>query len=130
MSARKVLTLLSIGLCVLCFGVQVAGQSVPVGSATTDTGLGGVNSITGTILGASGQRIQRRVSIRLQTMTRGDRLTTSDEYGNFAFRGLVSGDYTVVINKEEGFEPFSQTVSIIQPRGFPPVSQLMSIRLI
>ncbi|MEO8435586.1 MAG: tetratricopeptide repeat protein [Pyrinomonadaceae bacterium] len=130
MLERKVLRLLWVVLSALFFVVPLAAQSIPVGSASTDTGLGGANSITGTILGSSGQRVERRVSIRLQTQTRGDRLTTSDEYGNFAFRGLLSGDYTVVINKEEGFEPFSQTVSIIQPRGFPAVSQLMSIRLI
>lgn len=94
----------------------------------TDAGMGGVNAITGTVLIASG-RIERRVSVRLQSMTRGDRTAVTDENGNFAFRGLPPGDYTIVIDKEKEFLPFSQTVSVIQPRGHPPVSQMMSIRL-
>ena len=63
-------------------------------------------------------------------MTRGDRVTTTDENGNFAFRGLVSGDYTVVIDKEKEFEPFTQTVTVVQVRGFPPQTYTISARLI
>jgi TolA-binding protein len=91
--------------------------------------LGGSNTIGGTILVSSGQRAEHRITVRLQSMTRGDRLTTSDEYGNFAFRGLPSGDYTIVIDKEKDFEPFVQTVSVIQPRGMPPQTWNLSIRL-
>src|SRR5688572_27482933 len=116
MLERRVIRLLVV-LSALFFAVPLAAQGIPVGSASTDTGLGGVNSITGMILGASGQRIQRRVSVRLQTMTRGDRITTSDEYGNFVFRGLNSGDYTVVIDKEREYEAFAQTVSIIDRKS-------------
>lgn len=128
MLERKVLRLLPVVLFALFYVVPLAAQ-IPEMSASTDTGLGGVNSITGMILVSTGQRVQRRVSVRLQTMTKGDRLTTSDEYGNFAFRGLTSGDYNVVIKNEEGFEPFTQTVSIIQPRGMPPQTYNLSIRL-
>jgi Flp pilus assembly protein TadD len=53
----------------------------------------------------------------------------TDENGNFAFRGLSSGEYTLVIDKEKEFEPFTQAVTIIQPRGFPPTSQMLNIRL-
>jgi len=90
--------------------VRVTAQGIPQGAASTDTGFGGVNSISGMIVSSTGQRIQRRVSVRLRTMTRGDRISTTDEYGNFVFRGLPSGDFVVVIDKEQDFEPFSQTV--------------------
>jgi len=53
----------------------------------------------------------------------------TDDYGNFTFRGLVSGDYTIVIDKEKDFKPFSQVVSVIQPRGFPPQNYTLSVRL-
>ena len=98
-------------------------------SETTDSGLGGTNVITGTILVGNGGRIERRITVRLQTMTRGDRVTTTDDKGNFAFRGLVSGDYTIVIDREKDFETLSQAVSIVQVRGFPPVTQTLSLRL-
>jgi len=94
-----------------------------------DTGLGGANSITGMVLVPSGQRLERRITIRLQTMTRGDRVTMTDDYGKFAFQGLVSGDYTVVIDKEKEYEPYSQQVQVRQFRGFPPQLYNLNIRL-
>ena len=121
---------LSLVLISLFVVVRVTAQGIPQGAASTDTGFGGVNTISGMILSSSGQRIQRRVSVRLRTMTRGDRISTSDENGNFVFRGLPSGDFVVVIDKEQEFEPFSQTVSVIQPRGMPPQTYHLSIRLV
>ena len=109
--------------------IRVTAQGIPQGAASTDTGLGGVNTISGMIVSSTGQRIQRRVSIRLRTMTRGDRISTTDEYGNFVFRGVPPNDYLVVIDKEPDFEPYSQNVSVIQPRGMPPQTYYLSIRL-
>ena len=109
-----------------CCVIPASAQMSPPGAG--DTGLGGVNSINGSVL-AGGQRLQRRISVRLQSMTRGDRVVMTDDYGNFTFRGLVSGDYTIVIDKEKDFKPFSQVVSVIQPRGFPPQNYTLSVRL-
>jgi tetratricopeptide (TPR) repeat protein len=81
------------------------------------------------LVSSTGQRIARRVSVRLRTMDRGDRISPTDENGNFVFRGLPPGDYIVLIEKEQDFEPFSQTVSVIQPRGMPPQTYYLSIRL-
>jgi tetratricopeptide (TPR) repeat protein len=115
-------------LAVIAFVISVRGQVfLPPGA--TDTGLGGGNAITGTILLPSGQRLQRRVTIRLQTMTKGDRVTTTDEYGKFAFRGLINGEYTIIIDKEKDFEPYRQTVDIRQFRGTPPQVYTLNIRL-
>lgn len=109
-----------------CSAIPASGQMSPPGAG--DTGLGGVNTISGSVI-AGGQRLQRRIPVRLQSMTRGDRVVMTDDYGNFQFRGLVSGDYTIVIDKEKDFQPFSQVVSVIQPRGFPPQTYTLSIRL-
>src|SRR5438874_12922399 len=125
MLKSKVLRLMSVVL----FAIPVTAQVI-VPPGATDTGLGGGNAITGMILLSTGQRLERRVSVRIQTMTRGDRVAMSDEYGKFTFQGLVSGDYTIVINKEKDFEPFSQVVSIIKPRGFPPQNYNDNIRLV
>jgi tetratricopeptide (TPR) repeat protein len=128
MLERKILAPLSILLFAFCFVLPVTAQVfTPPGA--TDTGLGGGNALTGMIVLSNGQRLQRRVSIRLQTMTKGDRVATTDEYGNFAFRGLVSGEYRVVIDKEKEFEPYSQSVEIRQFRGFPPQVYTLNIRL-
>ena len=126
---RKIRRLVSVVLFSLCFVVPVTAQVfIPPGA--TDTGLGGGNAIAGMIISSSGQRLQRRVTIRLQTMTKGDRVTTSDEYGNFTFRGLVSGEYTVVIDKETEFEPYRQSIEIRQFRGAPPQVYPLNVRLV
>ncbi len=78
---------------------------------------------------AGGQKLQRRITVRLKSVTRGDRVVMTDDYGNFTFRDLVSGDYTILIDKEKDFKPFSQVVSIIQPGGFPPQTYTLSVRL-
>src|SRR4030095_12160422 len=49
--------------------------------------------------------------------------------GSFAFRDIPPGDFLVVIDKEQDFEPYSQNVSVIQPRGMPPQNYYLSIRL-
>ena len=110
----------------VCAAVTASAQMSPPGAG--DTGLGGVNAINGSVL-AGGQRLQRRISVRLQSMTRGDRVVMTDDYGNFSFRGLVSGDYTITIDKEKDYKPYSQVVSVIQPRGFPAQTYTLSIRL-
>ena len=125
---RRLLGFFAVVAFALCF-VTPARAQVFLPPGATDTGLGGGNAIAGMILLPSGQRLQRRVTIRLQTMTKGDRVTTSDEYGKFAFRGLVNGEYTVIIDKEKEFEPFRQLVEIRQFRGTAPQLYNLNIRL-
>lgn len=111
-------------LCIAnCAFAQVGGLEA------LDTGLGGGNSIVGTVLGPSGHRLGVRVRVRLETMTRGDRNTTTDEYGNFTFRGVPSGNYTIVINNEKDFEPLTHPLDIIQVRGAPPQVYNLNLRL-
>lgn len=62
-------------------------------------------------------------------MTRGDRLFTTNQNGNFAFRGLPAGNYTITIDKEVEYKPVSQTVDILQFRGGPPQTYTVNIRL-
>ena len=109
--------------------VRVTAQGIPQGSASTDTGFGGNNQISGMIVSSTGQRIARRISVRLKTMTRGDQISTTDDNGNFVFRQVPPGDFVVVIDKEQEFEPFTQNVTVIQPRGMPPQNYYLSIRL-
>ncbi len=116
-------------LLLLLFGINVNSQTVLPGDSI-DLGMGGNNTITGTVFNSVGKRIETRVSIRLATMTRGDVITVTNEKGVFYFRGLPAGNYTVIIDKEKDFEVFTQDVNIIQFRGSPPQVQTLSIRLI
>ncbi|MFN0138909.1 MAG: tetratricopeptide repeat protein [Pyrinomonadaceae bacterium] len=53
----------------------------------------------------------------------------TDEKGNFTFRGVVGGSYTVVIDGEKEYEPVVQEVKIIHLRGTPPQTYMVNIRL-
>jgi tetratricopeptide (TPR) repeat protein len=102
-------------------------SSIP--DSQSQTGLGGINSIVGTVFGPSGRPIERRVRIVISTMARGNRSTVTGDNGSFAFRGLPSGSYTISIEKEPEFKPFSTSVDIIQFRGAPAQTYTLNIRL-
>jgi tetratricopeptide (TPR) repeat protein len=128
MFAKSILRLLLAVLCALCFASSAMSQVLlPPGG--TDTGLGGANAITGTVVLSTGQRLQSHVSVRLQTMTKGDRVAVTDDNGNFVFRQLPNGEYTIVIDKEKDYETVRQVVDIRQFAGGPPQNYNLNIRL-
>jgi tetratricopeptide (TPR) repeat protein len=114
----------------MCFAVSVFGQINTISDTQSQTQLGGQNQIVGTVFGPSGRPTENPVSIRLSTMTRGDRTAVTTNTGNFAFKGLPTGTYTVSISKEAEFEPFSESVDLRQFRGGPPQLYTMNIRLV
>lgn len=113
----------------VCFAGSVVAQISSITDSESQTGLGGQNSIVGTVFAPSGRPLESRVRIRLSTMTRGDRLFTTNQNGSFAFRGLPPGSYTVVIDKETDYKPISQSVDIIQFRNSPAQTYTLNIRL-
>jgi tetratricopeptide (TPR) repeat protein len=113
----------------LCFVGSASAQVSTISDSESQTGLGGMNSIVGTVFAPSGRPLESRARIRLATMTRGDRIFTTNQNGNFAFRGLPAGSYTVTIDKEAEYKPVSQTVDIIQFRGAPAQTYTLNIRL-
>ncbi len=120
--------LVSAALLSIILSGPVIGQINTISDAESQTGYGGINSIIGTVFDPSGRPLQRRVPIRLSTMTRGDRVHTTGENGQFAFRGLPSGSYTISIDKEKEYKPFSISVDIVQI-GRDPVIQTLNIPL-
>ncbi len=121
--------LLCVCVIILGYSFTALGQISSIPDSASQTGLGGINSISGTVFDASGRPLQRPVRIRLSTMARGDRNSLTGDNGSFVFNGLPAGNYTIVIDKEKDYEPFSQTVDIIQFRGAPAVRQTLNIRL-
>ena len=115
----------ALAICMLT-AFTVSSQIIP--SETMDSGLGGNNNIVGTVYGPAG-RITRRIQVKLFTMTRGSRTAMTDDNGNFVFRGVPSGSFTVIIDKEKDFEPFTYSMDIIQARGFPGQTFTVTVRL-
>ena len=112
----------------LCLAGSVSGQISSITESESQTGLGGLHSIVGTVLSPSGRPIETRVRVKLSTMTRGDRIFTTQN-GNFAFRGLPTGSYTVVIDKEVDYKPVSQSVDIIEIRSGRPTGQTYTVNI-
>src|SRR5215216_5856473 len=66
-------------------------QSGGIDSDPGDRGTGGRNEISGSIYLPSGRRLDRRVKVKLRSMTSGEHFQFSDDNGQFIFRRLVSG---------------------------------------
>ncbi len=117
-----------VGFLLLCFGGSMAGQISSIPDSASQTGFGGTHSIVGTVLGPSGRPLETRVSVRLASMTK-ERSFPTNETGNFAFRGLPNGSYTISIDKEKEYEPVSQSVDVRGFEGSPPQTYTVNIRL-
>ena len=100
-----------------CLASSVFAQISTISDSASQTNLGGNNSIIGTVFDPSGRPLKERVNIRLSTMTRGDRVFTTNENGAFAFRGLPSGSYTITIDREVEYRPFTTSVDVLQTGG-------------
>ena len=89
--------------------IMAQGQS---GGGVDNAGTGGRHSIQGRILAPSGQRADLRLKVRLESSGFGDLSVLSDMNGNFSFRSLVPGRYTVVIEGGDFFETVRESVFI------------------
>lgn len=112
-SALRLRSLLYAALSILILSGSALAQSDMPGA--TSMGNGGQNSIQGDIIGPNGQRLDRPVLVRLNTV-RGELTTTSNGNGSFAFRGLTGGRYIVRVDVE-GFTSVTETVNIPQAAG-------------
>ena len=97
----------------ICLGGSALSQISSIPDGASQTGLGGIHAIVGTVFGPSGKPVETRVRVRLSTMTGGNRSFNTNDTGNFAFRGLPNGSYTISIDSEKDFEPVSQNVDIM-----------------
>lgn len=124
--------IISVVSLLFCLASSAFAQISSISDSASQTNLGGINSIIGTVFSPSGRPLQQRVRIRLSTMTRGDRVFTTNENGAFAFRGLPSGSYTITIDKEVEYKPYSTSVDVLQTGGGgrpTPVVLTVNIRL-
>lgn len=127
--SRKIGSYFLAALLTLCFGSVSSGQTSTILDSSSQTNMGGINSIVGTVFGPGGKPLAKRVRIKLSSITRGDRIMTTDENGNFAFRGLPAGSFTVIIDREPEFEAYQSEVDVRQFRGAPAVQQTLNINL-
>lgn len=106
----------SVLLTLLIFSSAVA--QAQAGGGVDSTGTGGRHAISGRLIFPSGQRANYQLKIKLETNGEGDLTVLSDINGNFSFRSLTAGNYTVVIEGEH-FEPVRESV-FIEPYNTSP----------
>ena len=82
------------------------------GGGVDTTGTGGTHSITGRLIFPSGQRVDSRLKIRLESPGVGDLTVLSDVNGNFTFQSLRPGNYTVAVEGDANFETVRETITI------------------
>ncbi|MGD9588843.1 MAG: tetratricopeptide repeat protein [Pyrinomonadaceae bacterium] len=109
---RSYFLVLVLGMLV-AFSASAEAQTIPSLLESRDERLGGRAVITGTVFGPDGHRLRKRMRVKLVTDTKGDRIMSTNDEGIFVIRGLANGEYTVLIDKEDHFEPFSQSIRII-----------------
>ena len=99
----------------LLLSLPVMAQIGGIDPDPGDRGTGGRGTINGNIYFPSGRRVDKRITVRLQTAMRGEMTTISDDNGAFSFRHLASGSYSVFINGDQDYEPVTEHVDIRQP---------------
>jgi Tfp pilus assembly protein PilF len=114
------------------FGSNV-GQAQS-GGGVDSTGTGGRHTITGRIYFPSGRRTDVRVKVKLYSVNSSELTVFSDQNGNFSFRGLEAGSYTVIVDAGNDYEQARETVYIeteaVNPRlgiTLPSVSKLFTV---
>jgi Flp pilus assembly protein TadD len=122
-------------LCALLLSLAVVAQA-QTGAGVDSTGTGGRNSITGRLVFPSGQRADTRLKIRLESNGHGDITVLADANGNFMFRSLQAGSYTVVIEGGDYFEtvrePLYLDPPVIDPRtntAIGPLSRPYTVQI-
>lgn len=85
------------------------------GGGVDTTGTGGRNTLTGRLVFPSGQRADTRLKIKLESNGHGDLSVLADGNGNFTFRALQGGSYTVVIEGGDFFETVRESVYLDPP---------------
>jgi len=120
---------------VLLLGTVAA--SAQSGGGIDTTGTGGRHSISGRLVFPSGQRADLQIKVKLESPGLGELSVMSDMNGNFSFRSLRAGNYTVVIEGSEYFETVRENVFIepysIAPRtatgSVAPVSRPITVQI-
>ena len=100
--------LLAVALCAAAARAQT-GDGIESG----EPGMGGRHVIQGRVYLPSGRKLDRRLRVRLSSVRGGEHSALTDGNGDFVFRNLAAGTYTVTIDGGREFKTATETVDII-----------------
>lgn len=111
------ISILSLSILVF-FDSEIVAQS-----GTNTTGNGGRHIIQGRIYTESGRRAAiQGLKVVLQSSGSADLTTFVDSNATFAFKNLVPGNYLVIIEGSDSFEPVHESAYIDAPGGSSSIS--------
>lgn len=93
----------------LCLASIAVAQG---GGGVDQLGTGGGHSIQGRIYFPSGQRVDVRTKVKLESVQFGELTVLADLNGAFSFRSLAPASYTVVVEGGEDYETARESVFI------------------
>ncbi len=96
--------------------VACAFASAQSGGGIDMTGTDGKDIIQGRIIFPSGQRVDSRLKVKLETMNSGELSVFADLNGSFSFRSLGPGSYNVVVDGGKEYETARENVYIAEER--------------
>ena len=98
------------------------------GGGVVPTGTGGSHVIQGQVYAPSGRRAEN-VHVTLQSLGAGDLSVMSSGNGEFSFRSLAPGNYTVIVDGGKEFERAEEHVFVDTDEKFPTRTHIVVIHL-
>lgn len=110
-----------ISICALVlFGLGATARAQIGGTGIDDDRTSGMrqgnNTIVGQVLLPQGERVSRRITVRLSSVRVGEFSTMTDDNGVFTFRRLREGSYFLTVEAGKDFLPAQETVDLYDNR--------------
>lgn len=110
-----------ISICALVlFGLSASARAQIGGTGIDDDRSSGMrqgnNTIVGQVLLPQGERVSRRITVRLSSVRVGEFATMTDDNGVFTFRRLREGSYFITVEAGKDFLPAQETVDLYDNR--------------
>lgn len=99
-------------LCIAITVIAIFTASLYGQGAVNSTGTGGKHTIQGTVFLPDGRRPDTPINVQLQSTTFTPLSIYSDKNGNFAFKSLSPGSYTIVVEPGEDFNITRENITI------------------
>lgn len=101
-------------------GLATTAQAQIGGTGIDDDRTSGMrqgnNTIVGQVLLPQGERVSRRITVRLSSVRVGEFSTMTDDNGVFTFRRLREGSYFITVEAGKDFLPAQETVDLYDNR--------------
>lgn len=124
MRSAAFFALLSV-ICLLGISTTAVAQT-----RTNSSGTGGIHQIRGRVYLPSGKSLDTSIEVELQGSFTSLKVFT-DRSGSYAFENLAPGNYTVVVNVSDQFEPVREYVTLdTEPQGnmrILPVPKIVNV---